>query len=120
MYLSDVEKILKEKNIEIDVPIEYLPIADDYTRSIIYNFIVSAEKLSCGFVKCVFEAPGKEQLWIYGDELGMLQACLTDLNGEIFYGNGKQLQMNRVFFSHQAVYFFIQDVIKYYEDKIKY
>lgn len=120
MYLSDVERILKERNIKIDVPIEYLPIADDYTRSIIYNFIISAEKLSCGLVKCVFEAPNKEQLWIYGDELSMLQACLTDLNGKIFYGNGKQLQMNEIFFSRQAVYFFIQDVIKYYEDKIKY
>lgn len=120
MYLSDVKKILQERNIEIDVPVEYLPIADDYTRSIIYNFIVSAEKLSCGFVKCIFEIPNKEQLWIYGDELGMLQAYLTDLNGEIFYGNGKQLQLNETFFSHQAVYFFIQDVIKYYENGIKY
>lgn len=120
MYLNDVKKILQERNIEIDVPVEYLPIADDYTRSIIYNFIVSAEKLFCGFVKCIFEIPNKEQLWIYGDELGMLQACLTDLNGEIFYGNGKQLQLNETFFSHQAVYFFIQDVIKYYENGIKY
>ena len=50
----------------------------------------------------------------------MLQACLTDLNGNIFYGNGKQLQLNEAFFSHQAVYFFIQDVIKYYENGIKY
>ena len=120
MYLSDVEKILKERNIKIDVPVEQLPIADDYTRSIIYNFIISAEKLSCGFVKCIFEIPNKKQLWIFGDEFGMLQACLTDLNGNIFYGNGKQLQLNETFFSHQAVYFFIQDVIKYYENGIKY
>ena len=120
MYLNEVENILKERNIKIDVPVEQLPIADDYTRSIIYNFIVSAEKLSCGFIKCVFEAPHKEQLWIYSDEFGMLQACLTDLEGNIFYGNGKQLQLNEAFFSHQAVCFFIQDVIKYYENGIKY
>lgn len=33
MYLSDVKKILQERNIEIDVPVEYLPITEIHGKS---------------------------------------------------------------------------------------